>query len=385
MTASERLKASRKEVAEALASAMERGGLSWQREWSGRWTPVNAATGRPYRGINRIALAHAGSVLDTPDGRWATYRQAEAAGWPVRKGSHSPASVEFWSRWCRTSTGRVVDERRARELVRQGREDEAILRDARLAPIVTPVFASAQLDGIPELPLEEHKSEDPTLADALMRSSRCPVVEGRSDSAYYDPASDRIVMPKRGQFKTLSGYTRVLAHEMGHATAREVGRDASRYATDPKARAHEELVAELTSAFVSADLGVDGKAEDPGVRAALANHAAYIDSWASLVREDPDALAHAAADASRAADAIEACIPREYLHGTPGVGTSDATRDEAREVARSRSQERRATRQAGDRRQVGAERARAQAVRAGVACQRDARAGSAAGRSPVAP
>ena len=58
MTASERLKASRKEVAEALASAMERGGLSWQREWSGRWTPVNAATGRPYRGINRIALAH---------------------------------------------------------------------------------------------------------------------------------------------------------------------------------------------------------------------------------------------------------------------------------------------------------------------------------------
>ena len=385
MSATERLRASRQNVADALADAMERGGLSWQREWAGRWTPVNAATGRPYRGINRLALAHAGAVLDTPDGRWATYRQAEAAGWPVRKGSHSPASVEYWSRWCRTADGRVVDERRARELVRRGREDEAILRDARLAPIVTPVFASSQLDGIPELPLEEHKDEDPTLADALVRSSRCPVVEGRSDAAYYDPTGDRIVMPQRAQFKTLPGYVRVLSHEMGHATSRELGRDVSRYGSDPKARAHEELVAELTSAFVSADLGVDGRADDPGVQAALANHAAYIDSWAGVIRDDPEALAHAAAEASRAADAIEARIPRGYPRGVSAVATPDAARDEAREVARSRGHERRATRKLNDQRQAGAERARAQATRAGVACQRDARTAVVAGRGPVAP
>lgn len=383
MTASERLKASRKEVAEALASAMERGGLSWQQEWSGRWAPVNAATGRPYRGINRLALAHAGSVLGTPDGRWATFRQALDAGWPVRKGSHSPASVEFWSRWCRTSTGRVVDERRARELVRQGREDEEILRDARLAPIVTPVFASSQLDGIPELPANDHKGEDPTLADALMRSSRCPVVEGRSDSAYYDPSADRIVMPRREQFKTHGGYVRVLSHEMGHATSREVGRDVSRYATDPKARAHEELVAELTSAFVSADLGMDGKADDPGVQAALANHAAYLDSWAALVRDDPDALAHAAADASRAADAIEARMPKAYLRGVPAAGMPDAAPDGRQsEVVRPHGRACESSRQR-DQRQDCARRARTQATHAGAACQRGARAGVTDG--PVAP
>ncbi len=383
MTASERLKSSRKEVAEALTSAMERGGLSWQQEWSGRWAPVNAATGRPYRGINRIALAHAGAALDTPDGRWATFRQALDAGWPVRKGSHSPASVEYWSRWCRTSDGRVVDERRAGELVRRGREDEEILRDARLAPIVTPVFASSQLEGIPDLPLNDHVDEDPAVADALVRSSRCPVVEGRSDAAYYDPSADRIVMPTKSQFKTLDGYTRVLAHEMGHATAREVGRDASRYATDPKARAHEELVAELTSAFVSADLGVDGKAEDPGVQAALANHAAYLDSWASLVRDDPDSLAHAAADASRAADAIEARIPVSYLRGKPAANASDAVTDGGQsEDSRYHDRTCKQSRQRGPR-QDGARRAREQATHAGVACQRGARAGVTAG--PVAP
>lgn len=369
MSATDGPKASRREVAEALASAMERGGLSWQREWAGRWTPANAVTGRPYRGINRVALAHAGAALDTPDGRWATYRQAAGAGWPVRKGSHSPGSVEYWSRWCRTSDGRVVDERRARQLVRQGREDESILRGARLAPIVTPVFASSQLDGIPDLPLNDHTGEDPAVADALARSSRCPVVEGRSDAAYYDPAADRIVMPSRGQFKTLSGYVRVLAHEMGHATSREVGRDVSRYGSDPKARAREELVAELTSAFVSADLGVDGRADDPGVQQALANHAAYIDSWASLVRGDPDSLAHAAADASRAADAIEARIPPSCLRGVASVAMPDAARDEGREASRFHDRERGAARKAYGQRQTGAERARAQAMRADVSCR----------------
>ena len=269
--------------------------------------------------------------------------------------------------------------------MRRGREDEEILRDARLAPIVTPVFASSQLEGIPDLPLNDHVDEDPAVADALVRSSRCPVVEGRSDAAYYDPSADRIVMPTKSQFKTLDGYTRVLAHEMGHATAREVGRDASRSATDPKARAHEELVAELTSAFVSADLGVDGKAEDPGVQAALANHAAYLDSWASLVRDDPDSLAHAAADASRAADAIEARIPRAYLRDVPVAGMPDATPDGRQgEVVRSRGHEHTPSRQR-DQRRVGAERARAQSVRVGVACQRSARTGATVGRGPVAP
>ena len=315
---------SRRAVAEAVVAAMERDGLSWSREWDSRWTPANAVTGRPYRGLNRIALAAAGASLDTPDGRWVTYGQAAKAGWHVQKGERASASVEYWTRWCRTHDGRVVDEARARELVRDGREDEEILRDARLAPRVTPVFHSGQVSGIPAMAAHGHAGEPTELVDALIASSRCPVREARSDEAYYSPSADEIVMPLRAQFKTLDGYARVLAHEMAHSTAREVGRDASRYADDLSARAHEELVAELSSAFVCSDLGLSSAiaADDPGAQAALSNHAAYVSGWMGALGDDPDELARAAAEAQRAADAIEARLP-------PGTTASKTAGKEA--------------------------------------------------------
>ena len=315
----------RRAVADAVVAAMGRDGLQWAREWDERWAPMNAVSGRPYRGINRIALAAAGSILATPDGRWCTYSQAEKSGWHIRKGERASASVEFWSRWCRTHDGRVVDERRARELVRDGREDEAILRDARLAPRVTPVFHSGQISGIPAMAAHGHAGEPTEIVDALIASSRCPVREARSDEAYYSPSADEIVMPQRAQFKTLDGYARVLAHEMAHSTAREVGRDTSTYGTDLPARAHEELVAELGSVFVCSDLGLSGAAAagDPGTQAVLERHAAYLRSWMSALKDDPDELARASSEAQRAADAIEARLPPGTCSSKTAEGESD--------------------------------------------------------------
>lgn len=356
---------SRRAVAEAVVAAMERDGLSWSREWDSRWTPANAVTGRPYRGLNRIALAAAGASLDTPDGRWVTYGQAAKAGWHVQKGERASASVEYWTRWCRTHDGRVVDEARARELVRDGREDEEILRDARLAPRVTPVFHSGQVSGIPAMATHSHAGEPAGIVEALVASSRCPVREARSDDAYYSPSADEIVIPQRTQFKTLDGYARVLAHEMAHSTARVVGRDTSTYGTDLAARAHEELVAELGSVFVCSDLGLSGAAaaDDPGAKTALEQHAAYLKSWMSALRDDQDELARASSEAQRAADAIEARLPKGLVpSGTAGRETDmegqrelDAERrkeEEARERREREERERAERRRQGERRQA---------------------------------
>lgn len=384
MARTDRLRESRQRVADQIARAMEGGGLSWQREWAGRWTPTNAVTGRPYRGVNRVALAAAGSALDTPDGRWLTFSQARSAGWPVRRGEHSPASVEFWSRWCRTSDDKVVTERRARELVQAGQEDESILRAARLAPVVTPAFSSAQVEGMSPVPTQDHSREDPAIADALLASSRCRVIEARSDEAFWSPADDAIVMPARGQFATLAGYVRVLAHEMGHATAPELGRDVTRYATDPRARAEEELVAELSSAFVSADLGVDAgasDADDGTVSRSLRNHAAYVGSWASLVRDDPDALARAARSASAAADAIEARLPQRMLVNGSDREGRPAMHVEAPEAQRRQAEASRQDEAARRRR----EESRREAERAREATRRAGRARWQARRAPRQP
>jgi antirestriction protein ArdC len=66
-----------------------------------------------------------------------------------------------------------------------------------------------------------------------------------------------------------------------------------------KKYAQEELVAEITSAFVCASLGIV-----PTVR-----HADYIGSWLEVVREDDRAIVRAAGAASKAADYLLAFRP----------------------------------------------------------------------------
>ena len=63
--------------------------------------------------------------------------------------------------------------------------------------------------------------------------------------------------------------------------------------------AKDELVAEMTSAFVCASLGIV-----PTVR-----HADYIGSWIEVLREDDRAIVRAASAASKAADYLLAFRP----------------------------------------------------------------------------
>ena len=82
-------------------------------------------------------------------------------------------------------------------------------------------------------------------------------------------------------------------HELGHATGHSsrLNRDqGGSYGT--KKYAFEELVAELSSAFSCASLGIV-----PTVR-----HADYIGSWLEVLREDSRAIVRAASQASKAAD-----------------------------------------------------------------------------------
>jgi antirestriction protein ArdC len=114
------------------------------------------------------------------------------------------------------------------------------------------------------------------------------------DRAFYSPARDAVQMPNRDQFESPEAYAGTLLHELGHATGGEnrLNRPLSNgFGTSEYAR--EELVAELCSAFASAETGVqfDDK-----------NHAAYIGSWLEALRGDKHAVFAAAKDASKAVD-----------------------------------------------------------------------------------
>ena len=82
-------------------------------------------------------------------------------------------------------------------------------------------------------------------------------------------------------------------HELGHWTGHpsRLDRLPSTGFGSP-AYAREELVAEMASAFLCAELGIV-----PTVR-----HADYLGAWLSVLREDSKAIFRAASQASKAAD-----------------------------------------------------------------------------------
>lgn len=73
-----------------------------------------------------------------------------------------------------------------------------------------------------------------------------------------------------------------------------MGRDLSRYAKDKSERAREELIAELGSCFLCADLGIVPELEP------RPDHASYLASWLTVLSEDRRAIFQAAAHAQRA-------------------------------------------------------------------------------------
>ena len=104
-------------------------------------------------------------------------------------------------------------------------------------------------------------------------------------------------MPPSHLFSGFDHYYATLAHELSHWTghASRLGRDLkNRFGT--AAYAAEELVAELSSAMLGAELGLPV--------AHLDNHASYIEHWLKLLKSDDRAILTAAAKAEEAASLL---------------------------------------------------------------------------------
>ena len=89
----------RKRIADAFVQALEEKQLRWHSGLRPDSWPVNAYTGKSYKGINKLGLFLSGlSGLkegETPDNRWATFKQIQNKGWRLKKGA-SGVKVEYW-------------------------------------------------------------------------------------------------------------------------------------------------------------------------------------------------------------------------------------------------------------------------------------------------
>jgi len=98
-------------------------------------------------------------------------------------------------------------------------------------------------------------------------------------------------MPFRGQFSPVEYYESLL-HEMVHWT-----QHATRLDSHDSNYAYNELVAEIGSCFLSAELKIP-------ITENLSNHASYLQNWLQAMKDDHKFIFQASTQASKAADYI---------------------------------------------------------------------------------
>ena len=106
-------------------------------------------------------------------------------------------------------------------------------------------------------------------------------------------------MPPFESFRDAESYYATLAHELGgHWTGAKsrLDRDFGGHRFGSNAYAQEELVADITAAFLCADLELALEPRE--------DHAAYLANWLEKLQNDSRAIFTAAAHAQRAADYI---------------------------------------------------------------------------------
>lgn len=284
-------------ITDRIVAQLEEGVRPWVQPWSagntaGRITRPLRHNGEPYSGMNVLLLWSEAMARGYAAPIWMTFKQASELGAHVRKGESS-ATVIYASRFTRTETDARGDE---------VERDIPFLR-------AYGVFNVEQIDGLPEhyyhrpAPVSDpvERIED---ADRFFANAGADLRHGGSQ-AFYSPSTDHIQMPPFETFRDAASYVAVLSHEHIHWTAKpnRVGRDLSRYSKDRSERAREELVAEIGSALLCADLGIVPELEP------RPDHAAYLGNWLKVLADDKRAIFQAAAHAQRAVNYLHALQP----------------------------------------------------------------------------
>jgi antirestriction protein ArdC len=283
-------------VSDRIIAALEKGIIPWRKEWDAVGSnrmPINAHSGKPYRGINVLTLWCEQADKGYASNQWITFKQALELGGNVRKGERATPIV-FWKfdRKKDAATGKVEEFCWARYYsVFNVAQCDGIATDAPAVPADRPAFS----------PIESAEMVTARYLD----SPNAPRLRHGGPQAFYTVTLDYVQMPDRDTFRSPEGYYSTLFHELTHSTrhaSRLDRRNENESANIARAfgsedYSKEELTAEMGAAFLCAESGI---AND----ATLNNSVAYIQSWLKALKNDRQMVITAAQRAQRAADYI---------------------------------------------------------------------------------
>ena len=279
------------DVSGRILKQLDDGVIPWHAPWIGygELAPRSHMTGEVYSFLNQILLGR--------PGEYVTFGGTVAEGGRVKKGAKAKA-VYFWS----IPKNDEEDE-----------EDEEGGKRLKKRPPMMRKFNVFHLDDTEGL-------EPKTAVEKELRNNEGVDIDEKAEevwrkycereylkfdvdklsaTAVYSPMLDRILVPSRKQFKSEAEYYSTLFHELVHSTGHEkrLKRNTFGYGIDEKARAKEELIAEIGASVLCKYVGVDSEGQ-------FQNNVAYIEHWKSFLEEEKGAFIYAACRAQKAVEFI---------------------------------------------------------------------------------
>lgn len=278
---------------------------TWQRPWitvdQDSLPARNAFNDKAYRGINQFLLSFEMMNKNYLGNSWATFKQVKAAGGSIIKGEKSTPLI-FYTKAYRTGEGKYVRPEKAQVMSAAERQGQGI-SSYPMIKMFRVFNVAAQTEGLdkhfyefePSEPLSDFQKDE--RAEALIGATGAKIEVVRQNKAFYNYTTDSITVPLREQFaqESQNWYATTL-HELGHWTGHKtrLNRDMM-HPFGSKEYGQEELIVELASAYLCADLGFSK---------VIVNQASYVNSWLGLLKEDNKAVIRAASQAQKAADYI---------------------------------------------------------------------------------
>jgi len=311
-----------RQAAERIVAAIDAGTSIWQKPWKGAANgrrPHNAQSGLNYTGMNRVLLTFDMVDKESSDARYMTYKQIQAMSREMAKSGTAEKDLPHVMKGAKglpiykmgfiEKKMPVLDSAGKPKLDADGKAMTRIVKGRSYLQSYI-VFHASNIANLAPLPdtAERPQWERASAIEELIDQLGVPVKCEAQNRAYYSPSADTITMPERSQFvDTLDEngvvledargkYYSVLLHESAHASG-HVSRLHRDLSSDSLARAKEELTAETSSSFLTHTLlGVGANSES------IKRTAAYLESWKSLILDDPKALFAAFSAAEKAAD-----------------------------------------------------------------------------------
>ena len=253
-----------REITDRIITQMEQGIIPWTKPWIARGQAISYATGKPYSLLNQMLLGR--------PGEYATFRQIQQEG----------GMVVFWK----------VMEQADKETGEQ-----------KTIPLLRyySVFHIDQCEGLAarhSQPLPQTASTDQnaeTIISGYVQRSGVKVEHRQADGAYYQPSTDRVVLPLLAQFAESAEYYSTAFHELVHSTGHSSRLDRltalAHFGSDDYSK--EELVAEIGAAALVNHTGLE-------TSASLRNNAAYIQNWLDVLKGDKRFIVSASSKAEKA-------------------------------------------------------------------------------------